>query len=417
MQIRCVPEEELGVDATGRRLPFALLHQEDRRKHVEETGPFGKSRRGTSRTKPTATPKKEDPHLAYFADALRYDQGRAAEEDSPIATPVRTRAASQTSLYAPAAGSGVTGPEGTSAPVSTAPPTQLQQEPTEVMLYGFKPSLQHCAIQRYESISRGYICEEYPREPPMQLKRFKTVSSYPVGRVLSPKELEKKNAYAGGESWIKVTFDSGASAERVVAASPQSINGFWVHAELYRGMPPHRDVPLPNTDAGGRPEPVRGSGSRSSQPTLIPPGMANAPRLSSTLPRNFPGYPNLNTTENSSSMSSSTVSSATATGYASAAAKEVPPETSELEVYRKIPTARKIKLRPAEEAVLPTRSTGQWLTSYIPFASLLQGPVFGDKIPRLEDGRFNYAEASLYWKLWYWLDWMFHTDFCGLKDE
>ncbi len=389
----------------------------DRRKHVEETGPFGKSRRGTLRTKPTASPKKEDPHIAYFADALRYDQVRAEEEEPPIATPVRTRAPSQTSLYAPATGTALAGAEGTSAPVSTAPPTHVQQEPTEVMLYGFKPSLQHGAIQRYETISRGYICEEYPREPPTQFKRFKTVSSYPVGRVLSPKELEKKNAYAGGESWIKVTFDSGASAERAVAASPQSINGFLVHAELFRGMPPHRDAPIPDTDTGGRPEPVRGSSGRSSQPTLVSPGTTNAPRLASTLPRNFPNYPNLKASENSSSMSSSTVSSATVTGCVAAGAKNATTETSEVEVYRKIPTARKIKLRPAEEAVLPTRSTGQWLTSYIPFASLLQGPVFGDRIPRLEDGRFNYAEASLYWKLWYWLDRMFHTDFCGLKDE
>ncbi len=82
-----------------------------------------------------------------------------------------------------------------------------------------------------------------------------------------------------------------------------------------------------------------------------------------------------------------------------------------------IPSATKLKLRPAEEALLPTRTTAQLIASYMPFAGFLGGHMIGEQIPRKEDGQFDYAGASVYWKFWFWCDQLFGTDFCGLKDE
>ena len=409
----------------------------ERRKYVEETGPFGKSRRGHSKAKASSSPKKEDPHISLFGEALKYDRGRSTDGQAQTNTK-RSRSTSQGAQYGQSPPAGLLAPEAPAAVAGaglSTPP--FQKDPTEIILYGYKTSQNHSAIKRYEVISQGYICEEYPRDPPMEFRRFKTVSSYPVTRVLTPEERTKANTFAGGESWIKVTFDSAQSAERVVAASPQSVNGFWVYAELYRGVPPRQDVPIPVRAEHGDTNKIAGSisrngslrGSRSlAPPPSLPPSGTDGMRETATLSRSFGSSPSLFGVEGSSSISSSTASSATVTG-------DAPPNTldsvntqanttatsttdgNDVEVYQKIPGVRKIKLRPADEAVLPTRTTAEWLASYIPFTSLLQGPIFDDQIPRLSDGRFDYREASLYWRLWFWIDHIFHTDFCGLKDE
>lgn len=300
------------------------------------------------------------------------------------------------------------------------------------MLSGYKPTFQYLAIQRFESISRGYICEDYPRDPPTEHGRFRTVPTYSVPRTLTPEERRKVNAYAGGECWIKVTFDSAQAADRAVAASPQPINGYWVYAELFRGMPPLHDRALPiqqmDTDSNGlgRPRPSRNP-SQTLSASFSAPSISAATgrtRDTSTLPRSFTTNVTSPIPDSISSVSSSTASSATATGSSapvissSVSYPELDPtQVSDNQRCIYIPEARRIKLRPAEEALLPTRTTAQWLTSYLPFSRFFSGQIIGDQVPRGEDGQFDYAGASIYWKFWYWFDHYFHTDFCGLKEE
>ncbi|KAI9787888.1 MAG: hypothetical protein M1816_007374 [Peltula sp. TS41687] len=430
MQIRCVPEEELAVGPDGKRLPFAIVTQEERRKFVEETGPFGNSRRGRARSRAATTAKKADPNIGFFEIALNQDLSKRLKEVehqpssiSSSSSQPKSLPQSTTTVLVP-----LDGAASTAAPSGTV---HRQLEPTEVMLYGYKSSFQYLAIQRYEMISRGYICEDYPRDPPTEYGRFRTVHTYSSPRALTPEERRKVNAYAGGESWIKVTFDSAQAADRAVADSPQQISGYWVYAALYRGIPPLDDRPIPiqYLDTGStdlrRPRPTRNPSASFSAPSLA--AATNTPfraRETLTLPRGFTTNITSPASETISSFSSSTASSATATGFS---APTIPssvsyPElnavrASDNEHCRFIPEARRIKLRPAEEALLPTRTTAQWLTSYLPFSSFFSGQIIGDQVPRGEDGQFDYKGASIYWRFWYWFDHYFQTDFCGLKEE
>jgi hypothetical protein len=42
--------------------------------------------------------------------------------------------------------------------------------------------------------------------------------------------------------------------------------------------------------------------------------------------------------------------------------------------------------------------------------------IIGNQVPRKEDGQFDSASASLYWRLWYMVDTCMGTDFCGVKE-
>jgi hypothetical protein len=520
-----------------------MTFRTDRRKHVEESGPFGKSRRGRSRTRPATTAKKEDPHIAYFGEALRFDQGRAAAADErQQAKSTRSRSSSQTGLLPPqatsslssssgalaspesvtstAAGTAVTTAAGAAGAATTAGGAAAAAAASvgatasarlhsvyEVLLYGYKPSLQYAALQRYETISRGHILEDYAREPPSVTaaaavdtlsfgggRRFRTLASFPAAawRTLTHDERQRVNTYAGGQCWIKVTFDSALAGERAVAASPQAVHDYWVYAEPYRDQPPHRDTPIPVVLRGAPGGDGGGYGSTAAGDLA-----SRVLRRPGTSAAMSPG-----SAADDSMSSSSTASSATATGYAAAAAAPVAPSRSELyrasaaasatntaasstnptaagrtrtiatttggpagaagaaagaagtvgagavggaaagavaaaaaaapEFCTAIPTARRIRLRPAEEAVLPARTLAERLAPYVPFVHLLPGGgggggLFsffwgssgdeGGHIPRLADGRLDYARAGVYWKLCFWLDHFFHTDLCGLKED
>ena len=405
----------------------------ERRKHVEETGSFGNSRRGRTKSKLATSVKREDPNIGFFERALSFDLANK-ENDDQLHPPSSSlsRSSSQPSVLPQPSSSVLVALDGNVSSTATSAAVHRQQDPTEVMLYGYKSSQQHSAIRRYESISRGYICEDYPRDPPVEFRRFRTVSSYTVPRALTPEEQTKVNEFAGGEHWIKVTFDSAQAADRATAESPQSINGYWVYAELYRGLPPHHDgmiaVQETDTDPSGlrRPRPNKNPSqtlSASFSTSSIPAAVARS-REASTLPRSFATSISTRASESPSSLSSSTASSATVTGFAApnnpalasyqGAESTQPPDN---ERCRIIPTARKIKLRPADEALLPTQTTAQWLTSFLPFASFFNGHLIGDQMPRRDDGQFDYGGASVYWRFWFWCDRIFRTDFCGLKDE
>src|SRR4029079_9891399 len=121
----------------------------------------------------------------------------------------------------------------------------------ELILRGYRSSTQqYAAIAHYESLA-GLILEDYPREPPSSQRRYKSELRDPAftrRRNLTADERALVNRADGGEHWVKVTFESTEAANAAFYASPQSILGYFVYAEPYRGMPPAKDEACPDVD-------------------------------------------------------------------------------------------------------------------------------------------------------------------------
>ena len=308
--------------------------------------------------------KKEDPSLAAFDECFKHDQAKWAAEKQQKQEQQHTqhrssvaRSASQSNLSTATTNTAlaVTEPATSSASFSSA--STSQREPTEVLLRGFKPGQQYAAIDAFERIGGARICEDYARDPPNG-QRFKSGPNFPP-RPLTTEEKMKVNRYAGGEDWIKVTFESSQAADRAVYAPPQLINGNMVRAELYRGPPnPSPPVALPSAASG--------------------------------------------TTATTSGFSTSTASRRSGLGQSSTLIGDA---DAPADGYcTRIPTARRAVLLPAEQALLPRQTFSQkWILPY--FGNW--GDIIGDETPRLEDGTFDYAGANLWWKVWYWLDYLF----------
>ena len=251
--------------------------------------------------------------------------------------------------------------------------------------------------------------------------------------------------YAGGESWVRLTYDSAEAADRAVEMSPQQIYGHWVHAELYNGTRPEIDEPIPvrgedqQRESFGSPKaPRRPSQTLSA---AFSQHAINQQRPSSTLPRSF-GMPTTTQASNQrpndgASSSSSTASSATATGpdYPNLRDRH-PPQAEE---KRSSPAAQsatttsvagsnpammryfkdrpRTVLRPVTEAFLPqptwTDRQVQWLRSW----GVIPGDFIGDGPPLMENGDFDWSRASWYWCIWHWMDTYLNTNFCNLKDD
>ncbi|KAJ3472080.1 hypothetical protein NLG97_g11305 [Lecanicillium saksenae] len=81
---------------------------------------------------------------------------------------------------------------------------------------------------------------------------------------------------------------------------------------------------------------------------------------------------------------------------------EIPPEDSIF--CRRIPTARRARLLPAEQALLPQQSVMQRFVGAVPFINWFGGSMIGNEVPRTETGEFDWNRASLYWKIIWWLD-------------
>jgi hypothetical protein len=380
------------------------------RRAVAETGSFGKStRRSRSRTG-TPAAKREDPTLAA-ADAIfsQFFAQKAAEKPESPQRKQSISSISQPNLSA-APLAQIDGNVGTSSRYAKKEPPK---EPTEVILRGFKSTQQYAAIREYERIG-GRICEDYPRDAPIEQRRFKSDLRDPAsmrGRPLTAEEKAKAYKFAGGEHWIKVTFESAEAAEVAVEASPQTILGHIVSAELYRGVPPTADRANP---VGGKQTQSLGAAS----------GLGARPGpSSSTLPRSFTtpsmreigrGTNSLSPPDSTNSSShtldtatlsytSGTASSATVTGFRSSEST-VPAQGSPAFCSKYIPTATRMKLLPAEQALLPQQSFSKRVMSKIPLISWLSADIIGSAVPRTEQGEFDWVKASLYWKLVWWVD-------------
>lgn len=208
-----------------------------------------------------------------------------------------------------------------------------------------------------------------------------------------------------GEHWVKITFESAEAAETAIYASPQRILGHLVYAEPYRGMPPAKDEAIPDDSYEGHGR-SRGVNNATPRATGLPTSFSS--RLIDL--NNSPGT-------SSATLETGTLSSATAT-EAPAAAVDKPSSSA---YCRKIPTARRAVLQPAEMALRPQQSVSQRLLGLIPFLSWFSGSIIGNEIPRTETGEFDWDKASLYWKFIWWLDAtfsLFKGDVCNVdKDE
>ncbi|RFU32621.1 hypothetical protein B7463_g3722, partial [Scytalidium lignicola] len=416
-----VPDEELYVGEDGIRRPYAMVFPSAdgnpsvsrARRTVPETGSFGKStRRSRSRTGTPAVAKREDPTIAA-ADAIfsSYLSRPATPSDIP------QRKASVSSVAQPnLSASGSVVPAETTTGQNAR---YVHKEPTEIILSGFKSTHQYAAIKQYEQIA-GRICEDYPRDPPVEQRRYKADIRDPAAlrrRAMTPEERAKALRFAGGEHWIKITFESAEAAEAAIFASPQTILGYLVSAELYRGVPPVADIAVPAISREG----AALRAGRSTAQALGPSSSAQAladRRPASALPRSF-GTPTMtqigrgqnsmsppesnvsSRTFDTATLSTSTSSSSTVLGHPSQPAQEEEPPS----VYcRKIPTAKRMQLLPAEQALLPQQSYTKRLISNIPLINWFSSDMIGDQVPRTETGEFDRVKASLYWRIMWWID-------------
>ncbi|KAF4610403.1 hypothetical protein G7Y89_g15716 [Cudoniella acicularis] len=410
-----VPDEELYVGEDGIQRPYAMLFPGNEgnpsvsraRKTVAETGSFGKStRRSRSRTG-TPAAKREDPTLAA-ADAIfsNFLTSRATAPTEP------QRKSSLPSASQPNISS--SGPLAQIDGNAATTPRYIHKEPTEVILRGFRSTQQYAAIREYERVG-GRICEDYPRDPPVEQRRYKSDLRDPATlrtQPLTAEEKAKANRFAGGSHWIKITFESAEGAEAAVDASPLTILGHLVHAELYRGVPPTNDEEIPATGAKRGTKTVGAAAGQSS--------IFGAPRQSSTLPRSFTtpsmsqiGRGTSNNSPTSSLSSSRTLDTATlststgtvSSGTITAQTSSSQPQDPSAQIFcQRIPTAKKAKLLPAEQALLPQKSYWQRAAGQIPFLGWFSGDVIGTQVPRLDNGEFDWNKASMYWRVVYYID-------------
>lgn len=293
-------------------------------------------------------------------------------------------------------------------------------QPVEIILRGFRDTdQQYAAIARYETLA-GTILEDYSRQPPASQRRFKSSlrdTAITRRRGLTADERALVSRTDGGEHWVKVTFECAEAADSAVYSSPQRVLGHIIHAELYRGVPPARDEAIPDVDEDGQ---VGGGQDRRRNSAF------GTPRAKSTsgFPTSY--HSRLNDLQNGSpsnshvssqTMETGTMSSATATeGLAAVhAAGDVTATATGSQVIqqddgfcRSIPTARRVVLLPAEQALRPQQSFVQRFLAAIPFLAWFGGSIIGNEVPRTDNGDFDWKKASLYWKLIWWLDATFH---------
>ncbi|RDW80167.1 hypothetical protein BP6252_04805 [Coleophoma cylindrospora] len=416
-----VPDEELYVGEDGIQRPYAMVFPGDSnpriRRAVPETGSFGKStRRSRSRTGTPAAVRREDPTLAA-ADAIFTSY--LAERNSNQPESPQRKTSFSSSISQPNLSNALASTDGN----ATTGPRYVHKEPTEVILRGFKSSQQYAAINHYEHLA-GRICEDYPRDPPLEQRRYKADLRDPASlrrRAMTPEEKAKALRFAGGEHWIKVTFESAEAADAAVFSSPQAVLGYQVYAELYRGVGPAVDEALPiyveetpragKFSGGERTRKSQNSARRPSSSTprsLATPAVSQIGRGENSL---SPPDSNVSSqTFDTTTLSTVTASSATVTG----AAPNQTSESQEASLYcRKIPTARRIQLKPADQALLPQQSRFQNWFSWMSIFS----DIIGKQLPKTDTGDFDWANASLYWKVIWWIDsWSGWFDVAG-KDE
>ena len=290
----------------------------------------------------------------------------------------------------------------------------VNKEPTEVILFGFGFDHQWAAIEYFERVSNGCIYEDYDRHPPHQ--RYDQSMSFnraKLQRVLSQAALKKRNAYRGGDHWIKVTFDSPEAAELACSCSPHAVHGHLVYAEPYRGTGPPDDAAIPYSNAGAQLD-TQSLPKSFSTNTLSADTLSGSPESSNTLSSatiTGPAQPS-----QSLITRSITTPSLFAPGESTALQASGPTGIEIQKRPLRVPGAKRAVLLPAEQALLPPKKD---YSGALGTLKALAAPwdLVGGQVPRLEDGSFDWKTASLYWCFFAWLDSIFGTDICGLKGD
>jgi len=293
----------------------------------------------------------------------------------------------------------------------------VHKDPTEVILRGFKANHGYAAIREYERIG-GRICEDYAREAGAEQRKYKSdlrdQSSYRQ-RTLTKEEKLRVNRAAMGQHWIKVTFESAEAASLAIESSPQTIHGYIVHAEIYRGVGPAVDEAIPSNvfgasqyDLVGEQGSPRRRASRSQPRPFGTPGGGSMLDFASLSPPDSHTSSNTLDTNTLSHQSSATASSATVTGFSTSYSQPQPQDlsksTTESAYCAKIPTAKRIQLLPPEQALLPQKSPWSRFVSSIPVVGWFTGDIIGSQVPRTELGDFDWQRASFYWRFMWYVD-------------
>ncbi|KAK1826693.1 hypothetical protein QBC39DRAFT_292738 [Podospora conica] len=407
-----VPDDELYIGDDGVKRPYAMLFSQQEgagigrsRKSAHESGSFGKSTR-RSRSKTGTPARREDPTLAGA------DKVFSSWAQSQVGPPAGASQGKTSTSQA----------QGLDDGAPAAAQTRYIQEPTEVILRGYRsPEQQYAAINHFEQLA-GRICEDYPREPPVESRRYKSDlrdPAYTRRQPLTPAERAKVNRSDSGEHWVKVTFESQEAADTAVFASPQSVLGYLIFAEPYHGIPPQRDEPMPDTASlVDDPQATRNPRRKSTVNIAgFAAAMMNPTNADFSPPRSIVSS---RTADTATAASSATVSTGTVTGArrpvvgawtqaattsgadAAPAYQPQPPMVDQF--CRAIPTVRKAKILPAEQAVLPSPGFTQRALNNIPLYSFFSGSLIGNEVPRTDLGEFDWERASLYWKFIWMLD-------------
>ena len=330
------------------------------------------------------------------------------------------------------------------ANVASTAPSHIKT-PTQVYLYGFSPSTSWAAIEYYERVSGGIICEDYERNPPTELRRFpnnisQVKSVHP--RPLTKPELVLARKFDGGNCWLKVTFDSAEAADRAVYNSPHVLQGHLVYAKPWHGVGPDADEPIV-ASVGDR-ERLTGFSAQPPAQTLGASFRPQQSRATATLPRSFTAQtttqdetqqPSDISPQSSTTATSGTVTSGTATGinYPNLTQRATTqteenrsssgPVTAGSATASRDPNLMRFfdqprtQLRPASEALLPVPSTWERMMMRLEALGLIPGEIIGNGPPRLDNGDFDWAAASFYWRFFYWLDTKLGTDICGMRPD
>ena len=400
---------------TSRLSTNELLDSQSRnpRRPPEETGPFGKRRNARydnarSRTRTGTPAKKENPNVAEFGRLFAMQQETEKTQGGSL-------------------------PKSSSSTGLDGSRKQVEKVATECMLYGYRSKdSEWKVIDKFERISDGFICEDYPRSDPNSASNYAQLLSggdVVIRANLSADANRKAKRYDGGFHWIKVTFDSSEAADRACFFSPQDIDGHLVFCELYTGHGPAEDIPIPKDsfEASQYNTKSKRTLTTSHSTSFLPQPIDQQNRLTS-LSRS-PGLPNLSSItdaneDDSQVGSTSTASSATATGADHHQSqnnlhhRHTPQEPKpESEFMTHIPTVRKTKLRPISEALPPQPTLTERVLRSIPILSWFTGDIVGDGPQLKEDGSFDYEKSNAYWRFWYMVDRILGTDICGLREE
>ncbi|KAK5944684.1 hypothetical protein PMZ80_001884 [Knufia obscura] len=463
MEIHSVLPEERARNEKGETLPWGYRYADSSKnpRQPEESGPFGRNRsirytsssysgrRTSTRAGTTPSRTKENSAVSDFSRLFAKEQATRAETAS---VPLQSETSAETVV--------------------------VEKVPTECLLYGYRDkNSEWKVISRYERIVQpSIICEDYPREDPMLF----TSSNSPMGfnrsnitvhQNLSREALAKSRVYKGGNHWIKITFDSWEAAERACFYSPVEIDGCLVSCEMWSGRGPLVDAPVPKDGVGGgavgglissrKPKTMGPTlGGKASAVAGFEQAMAGTLPRSHTMPDGQFGQPRgVGTRDDMDvdevAVESSTASSATAMSPPLASGLSVPQQSGAGLRSRSVPNlpsqnasadpsqsvskirgVRKVALRPVHEALPPQQSFVERVLRSLPVVSWALGfttPVKKDGIEKAgekekvgligegpvvkEDGTFDSTGNGWYWKLWYTLDKVAGTDFCGLKED